>query len=716
MKPQYIALIAATAALPLGAQATAPAAPAAVAAPAADSLLQQRTAAHPALAAIPADAEFVLSLDNLDAVVKGLGSLKVTCLPSITCTLHCSFEDAISACDTLRSGCQAFVLEEFKYESAADEGEVATNTWTFAPGTDTDAEIERMREAAKKLPESYRFSVTKNATEQFPLALPENLRAFNSISLALGGQTVSQISCLLPIFVDICMFDEIYAGSEDDCEQMKQMRRQIIGKLTAAARQIHSIGPVYLTCTPDCDDARQWVENLLLQLFHEQDGPYCKYVELNGYKGVKLTAELPDDEEEEKKELASVVNGRSICILYKTVGDTMVIGLAENPEDIRPAATPAESILATDKLAKWDASLDQPSYLSCYCSPAMANGPKIITGLVPWLVFDPERNEKRGQSQQSPEHSAFVSGVRRIAAELEKPGQVPDAKLPSFVQIRKDGPTIRLEYTGDACGYSYEPAKSLSSGVDTKAIPFYLESSPLKSPNPISLRNLIFDMRDAGLLGMSSTRDSDEEPCQKKEPMPEAYLNGFETFCGGIDGSDLICVSREGDYAYTTAVKDRNSILSAWQQIMTAMLKEAGVPAKDPGLTPEQFFAQSASVTQTGESTIITQGLYSDFLRGDIVFYGFTSLSDKVFSVSNDINLSIKMAGLDPATLPDFSGFRFGLNTSMLYRPDTGISFIELLRYVESISGHGDIKDGVGTFTLDIKPSREEKDTAVPAK
>lgn len=415
MKPQYIALIAATAALPLGAQATAPAAPAAITAPAADSLLQQRVAAHPALAAIPADAEFVLSIDNIGTAAEGLAKLGLL--------------DA------------------------------------------SDVELARQPKG---------------------------------ISLALSPQFVSQFADMIPLYADfnamsIQLAKDISAGSdtEEQVSQIEAIQSQITGKLAAAVKKIDKVGPVYAVLSMDsqynADLAASYDQ--VLQEFKGSES--VEYVEINGFKGIKLTAQIPDSDEE-LKELAAALNGRSIYILSKLVGDTLVIGLAENPEDIRPAATPAESILATDKLAKGDKALGQRSYLSCYSGANLVNTLNEMNKIGPTLDGLWQAIQATYLKRLKPETAAACArGVEMVMAELKKLDKSQAAKHPAFSHLWQDDSAIHFELEGDACGDSYEPAKSLGSGLDTKDAPFYLETSPMRFPNPINVPNLVRGLSSA---------------------------------------------------------------------------------------------------------------------------------------------------------------------------------------------------------------------------
>lgn len=617
MKPQYIALIAATAALPLGAQATAPAAPAAVTAPAADSLLQQRAAAHPALAAIPADAEFVLSIDNIGTAAEGLAKLGLL--------------DA------------------------------------------SDVELARQPKG---------------------------------ISLALSPQFVSQCADLIPLYADfnamsIQLAKDISAESDtEELEsQVEAIQSQITGKLAAAVKKIDKVGPVYAVLSMDpqynADLAASYDQ--VLQEFKGSES--VEYVEINGLKGFKLTAQIPDSDEE-LKELAAALNGRSIYILSKLVGDTLVIGLAENPEDIRPAATPAESILATDKLAKGDKALGQRSYLSCYSGANLVNTLMEMNKIGPTLDGLWQAIQATYLKQLKPETAAArARGVEMVMAELKKLDKRPAAKHPAFAHLWQDDSAIHFELEEDACGYSYEPAKCLGSGLDTKDAPFYLETSPMRFPNPINVPNLV--------RGLSSAA----APLIQQEPVVkevlDSSLKAFETLGSGICGADLIYVSPEGGFSYASSVKDRNAVVSGFTQLIDVS------NILSDGLFKEELVKHS-TVKQEGNNTIATLDTDGGRVKWCAV------LNDNILTAGTIAGFSDKLA--DAANAPEFSGIRFSLNLAALdclkdiLPPEAEEVCACAAKYVESISGHNDIKDGISTFTLDIKPAQGEKDTAAPAK
>ena len=633
MKPQYIALIAATAALPLGAQATAPAAPAAVTAPAADSLLQQRAAAHPALAAIPADAEFVLSIDNIGTAAEGLAKLGL--------------------------------LDASHVELA---------------------------------------------------------RQPKGISLALSPQFVSQCADLIPLYADfnamsIQLAKDISAGSdtEEQVSQIEAIQSQITGKLAAAVKKIDKVGPVYAVLSMDsqynADLAASYDQ--VLQGFKGSES--VEYVEINGFKGIKLTAQIPDSDEE-LKELAAALNGRSIYILSKLVGDTLVIGLAENPEDIRPAATPAESILATDKLAKGDKALGQRSYLSCYSGANLVNTLMKMNKIGPTLDGLWQAIQATYLKRLKPETAAACArGVAMVMAELKKLDKRPAAKHPAFSHLWQDDSAIHFELEEDACGYSYEPAKSLASGLDTKDAPFYLEASPMRFPNPINNPNLVRGLSSAAPL-IALVVEGSEEAAERsyqnqQEPVVkevlDSSLKAFETLGSGICGADLIYVSPEGGFSYASSVKDRNAVVSGFTQLIDVS------NILSDGLFKEELVKHS-TVKQEGNNTIATLDTDGGRVKWCAV------LNDNILTAGTIAGFSDKLA--DAANAPEFSGIRFSLNLAALdclkdiLPPEAEEVCACAAKYVESISGHNDIKDGISTFTLDIKPAQVEKDTAAPAK
>lgn len=633
MKPQYIALIAATAALPLGAQATAPAAPAAITAPAADSLLQQRVAAHPALAAIPADAEFVLSIDNIGTAAEGLAKLGLL--------------DA------------------------------------------SDVELARQPKG---------------------------------ISLALSPQFVSQFADLIPLYADcnamsIQLAKDISAASDTvELEsQVEAIQSLITGKLVAAVKKIDKVGPVYAVLSMDsqynADLAASYDQ--VLQEFKGSES--VEYVEINGFKGIKLTAQIPDSDEE-LKELAAALNGRSIYILSKLVGDTLVIGLAENPEDIRPAATPAESILATDKLAKGDKALGQRSYLSCYSGANLVNTLMKMNKIGPTLDGLWQAIQATYLKRLKPETAAACArGVEMVMAELKKLDKRPAAKHPAFSHLWQDDSAIHFELEEDACGYSYEPAKSLGSGLDTKDAPFYLETSPMRFPNPINVPNLVRGLSSADpliALVVGGSEEAAERSYQnQQEPVVkevlDSSLKAFETLGSGICGADLIYVSPEGGFSYASSVKDRNAVVSGFTQLIDVS------NILSDGLFKEELVKHS-TVKQEGNNTIATLDADGGRVKWCAV------LNDNILTAGTIAGFSDKLA--DAANAPEFSGIRFSLNLAALaclkdiLPPEAEEVCACAARYVESISGQGEIKDGVSTFTLDIKPAQVEKDTAAPAK
>lgn len=489
------------------------------------------------------------------------------------------------------------------------------------------------------------------------MADTEGIPPVQSATLALSPQAVKLISILAN-------------ESNEISEAGKEIDMKFIDKTAKILKQTGSLGPVYLAFTLIPGENLEEQYNALMEQAKAENQP--DYVEMNGYKGVKLDLSL---DEGNAFPLAEALKGRSLYILSKMVGDTLVIAAAENPEDIHQDA----SIWANTTLGEQD-------YLVCRYSAEFANALNAAHNISPAIDAIMKNLNTR--------HNNVA--LAKLAEELKKLDNQPKAKLPGIFSVWQEGSTIHLDSFGDACGFSFAPAKGLCSGVDVKKAAFFLEFSPMNIPYDINLDNIKAGLREQALQG------KDEAQIAKVKETTEQFIRAWEILSGCIGGANALIVTPEAEFAYTTGVTDRAAFVSGLNQVWNTVYAISA----EFGMTPEEikpiqdFLDRSTKKIQDSTDTV--------FINQDGEADRAVTLTDKAFVFSTNREISKQLAG--SADAAEFSGFRFSINIDSCLSALTKfmgeeelVPVKEVGKHIKTISGEGDIKDGVSTYSIEIE-------------
>lgn len=283
-----------------------------------------------------------------------------------------------------------------------------------------------------------------------PVALPSHL----SFAFGSSGNTVEFWLAFLTAANSTC---------EDSVNRMLE---------TAVVFKDRSIAPAYLVLNVEDSGASGTLPDLVRSMTDSPEmGPYCTPASINGFEGVQINLEalIRNAIAEENPEgftftpeaLAALdsLKGRSLYMMTRTEGISQVLIMTEDPASVKVAASPAESVLSTDKVAEADSTL-QGLILLTYLSPEIASRLNKTTAvdltdrltqlITPLLVVDDTASEADKEAIQK-----ALQGVEQLKQAYLS--LFPETVThPYTVKCWFDG-NLHFENKTDAGNLSYEP-------------------------------------------------------------------------------------------------------------------------------------------------------------------------------------------------------------------------------------------------------------------
>lgn len=246
-----------------------------------------------------------------------------------------------------------------------------------------------------------------------------------------------------------------------------------------------------------------------------QSSKEMEFVSINGFSGIKVAfPAAPEEVESEqkldllKKEFAN----RAIYILFRAEGNAIVASICEDPAQIALAATPQESILATDKLATVDSKIGNGLFMTTYVSAEIMRNYITIgsysinkTGQTISKMFN--ALAAKGDANQEVFTKA-AQGIDAIAAAWMNLYD-STADQPLCLSASWTANTIDIDVTADNFGYNFKPAtlRLTDKAADPNTI-YYCEGAYFESNRWPNLSDLV----DAAL--------SVTEGCMAAAPAP----------------------------------------------------------------------------------------------------------------------------------------------------------------------------------------------------
>lgn len=234
---------------------------------------------------------------------------------------------------------------------------------TAAPDSRLDRRVNALPALALMPADVDMVTATGNLSPIFGSILPINLPSHLSIAIGSSGITT-----------------DILLQALNSTNLITSENETLFNTLlkTLGPVRDQKIAPAYIILNFDDQDSLGQTPTFPEYLAEDPDmSIYCTPAEINGFTGVKfdLTAWVKDSLQEEEEALTpeskawlEALQGRSLYVMSRQEGISRVLAIAEDPAELKLAATPAESVLATDKIAEADSTPDG-LLLFCYAGP-----------------------------------------------------------------------------------------------------------------------------------------------------------------------------------------------------------------------------------------------------------------------------------------------------------------------------------------------------------
>ncbi len=436
---------------------------------------------------------------------------------------------------------------------------------------------------------------------------------------------------------------------------------------------------------------------LLLSSLQEETRPGITAVnDANGFSGIRMDvvetfrAELEEATQDmaprRREQLLAELAQHPLHILLRQQGNALILALCEDPQELKLAASPAESLLATDKLAACDANLGKRLLAAARISPELSAACQAVHEQPTYRLAEGiSAVFTRLGGQDSANKEAFdkaAAGISFLSAELRKLSR--PITRPSTLQLWCDG-DLHLTATSDAQGCSYCPGElrlvTMASAPQTS---LYAESTPMQ----LGLNNLpdaqaLLEAAFATAEGFALTVDGEERTqtaaaiSTVKTFLPElqALAAASSTVCSGLNGQTALVM----DSAYTpippvagaqpgthadaprfaiyAGVSDRSKLSSGWEDLRAAAGQIAvkfGAPAEIVNMLP---------IASKQEGAAMSYSISLPFFSQDAV--PCLAVTDSGLTLGSSVNLTTKVANSATGTTP-FAGAAFALKFAPL--------------------------------------------------
>ena len=432
-----------------------------------------------------------------------------------------------------------------------------------------------------------------------------------------------------------------WVGAEDKvrAEAMKLMNSLTAEVLPALAKNL-SIAPLYgvvtFTNPESAAECGAKVEAEFAEMIAEtpeDEGVSLEAVEAKGMKGVRITV---------KPEIEDILNvkglaGRSICLLSKVDGTTLTTVICENPEAITFAESPATSLAAAPAMKNAAAEASSPVFAQMFFSPTLMNKAYELDRQCFLALGDGVKTFLSccmGCPDQPAETNEVLKGgqaaVDVLVSKLTSLYNRPVTK-PAIVQFWGGDKSYHAMLSCDSMGLTFEPVPfKLQSKAHAENTVFAMECSPITwntgAGTPFfddALEGAAKQITDVVRLFMDDTCAAGMDACCAKlpeyAPMIEKAMKGGISITEGLSansscgvlldvGGELpaLAQAEPGNavpmprLAFVTGVSDRAKLATGWQ----AIWESAGETLTKLGMDPAMLnLLPIASSEQNGVGT-----------------------------------------------------------------------------------------------------------------
>ncbi len=564
--------------------------------------------------------------------------------------------------------------------------------------------LTRMGDNLLRLAESGRLP------ELSPGDIPGELLALDNIALATTPATQESYALLQHALVRFhSLGSTMQLASEWSAKARPELADMIVESLLASAQATPGLPEgtaeqaripasyLVLTCKPGSESVLQQYQESLLRDLRESGRPGVTPVEdAKGFSGVRVNlAEASSAcpacayaaEPAQAEALRAQLEKHPAYVLTRLQGNALIIALCEDPQELQLAATPADSLLATDKLAACDAQLSKGMIAASHLSPELsaignAANTQPTLNLISAIqaVFTRLGEQEPGSK---PVYGKAISGLNVLSEALGK--LVRPITRPSTMQMWYDA-DLHLRLTSDAQGCAYCPGTlRLASMADAPRTSLYAETTPvqlgLTPPDSTALLDAALCAAEGFALTLGS---EDRQQATAALEMARAFMPELQSFAAagatigsGLNGQAALVVDSayapmpavpgaqpgihadSPRFALFVGVSDRSKLGAGWD----ALRSVAGQVAEKLGAPAEIVYLLPIASRQVGSTTSYSIAL--PFFTQDAV--PSVAVTDTGLALGSSTNLTTQVAGSATGTVP-FAGSVFALRFEPLAR------------------------------------------------
>ena len=534
----------------------------------------------------------------------------------------------------------------------------------------------------------------------------EDMTMWDGGAVAFSTKAMGTLEKLLPALKNI----KVNAA----CGEQPQLSEEDVQAIAQAIDTCGPIGPVYATIAvnPGAEAKLAEMYNKCIEDLKTKQDVYAEY---NGYKGIhknlvdeKHLAQLPAP-------LQEAIKKHSFYAVSKLVGNTIQIVVCEDVADIRHAATPEESVLATDKLKAGDAHLGGSSYVIAYGSQKLADLTNKMNTISEQLDSLAPMLDSLGDA---PEAAQVKEGFGKVLTELKKLDNTAPVQHADFMQIWSDG-VIHMEARGDARGYTFQPAKLVGAQHAANAA-VYVEWTPGTCGSDFSMAKL-WEGVEQTLPAIAKMSGEEGEAYlaeyNQAKPVIQSVGNALGTVGSGMGGSSFVLVDGNGSMpsdkpegtavprvVYASGVTNRPAFAQGWAQLKDAVAQGLTAYGQDASLV-NMLPAQEVQEGNATVTSLVTPLNGPDFAAN-------VAISDQVIAFGTSPKQTAVVANSDVASAESFAGVKFSVNMDALSKLGAEISELtatpevqqhtqKAAQYIQSVSGSITVEGGECILKID---------------
>ncbi len=574
--------------------------------------------------------------------------------------------------------------------------------------------------------------------------LPAELLALDTIALASCPATPATYALLQHALVSLSTVQSTVELTEEwAAEARAELSDTIIEELllradaTASQPENAAEGTripaayIVLTSKPGEEAMLQECSTLLLADLQDGSRPGITLVNnVNGFSGIRMDVTETYRESLEKatkdmaprrrEQLLSELTRHPLHILVRQQGNALIVAICEDPQELKLAASPAESLLATNKLAPCDANLAKRMIAAAHVSPelsaignAVNSQPTINLANGVSAAFS-RLAEVEPANKEAYEKAA--AAVSFMGAELQK--LIRPISHPAFMQMWCDG-DLHLTATCDAQGCSFRPGVlRLASLADAPKTSLYAESTPLQTginpPDGEAVIDAMFSLAEGISLTLAGEdrRQAEGALTAVRSFAPElrSLAAAGATVCDGLNGQLAFVMdsahtplppiggaktgihAEAPRFAIYAGVDDRSKLGRGWDALKAGAAQVAvklGAPAELVNLLP---------ITEKQAGAATSYSVTLPFFTQDAV--PSVAVTDTGMALGSSVNLTTQVAESATGTTP-FAGAAFALKFEPLART---------LRSLATALDH-DAEEAIPAANSDV---RLEKEKGIP--